>query len=75
MICLIILAYCGISLKKEMPPDSHVQQLNNCKQPDLELLALSFQTVYVCKIPPVGRGGSLAGQRTNKRLLTYLYYF
>ena len=28
------------------------------------LLALSFQTVYVCKIPPRGGGGSLAGPRT-----------
>ena len=28
---------CGyISLQKDMPPYSHVQQLNNCKQPDLE---------------------------------------
>ena len=28
----------GILLQKEMPPYSHVQQLNNCKQPDLESL-------------------------------------
>ena len=29
---------CGILLQKEMPPYIHVQQLNNCKQPDLESL-------------------------------------
>ena len=59
-----------------MPRYSHVQQLNNCKQPELELLALSFQTVYVCKIPPVRGGGggfhSLANGLIRGYLLTYL---
>ena len=60
---------CGISLQKEMPPYSHVQQLNNCKQPYLESPCpkLSSRTiVYVCKISPPPPGGvSLAGPRTN----------
>lgn len=45
----------GISPQKEMQPCSHVQQLNDCKEPDLSLLA------YVRKIPPLPGGGSLTG--------------
>ena len=52
-----------------MPPYSHVQKLNNCKQADLELLALSFQTVYVCK-----GFYSLANGLIKGYLLTYITF-
>ena len=68
----------GISLKNEMLPYSHIQLLNNCKQPDLESpCPLGFKRYMSTKFPQWGGGGgggrvSRAGQRTKKRLVTYL---
>ena len=45
---------CGILLQKEMPPYSNLTTANNLIW---NLFALSFQTVYDCKIPPPPPGG------------------
>ena len=43
---------CGILLQKEMPPYSHVQQLNNCKQPDLESPCSKLSNGVCLQNPP-----------------------
>ena len=48
---------CGISLQKEIPKYSHVQQLNNCKQPDLESLCPKLSNVKC--LQNSSRGGGL----------------
>ena len=60
---------CGILLQKEMPPYSHVQQLNNCKQPDLESLCPKLSNGIWLQNPPpppAGGRGSLVGPRAIK---------
>ena len=49
---------CGyISLQKDMPPYSHVQQLNNCKQPDLESPCPKLSNGICLQNSPGGGGG------------------
>ena len=57
---------CGyISLQKDMPPYSHVQQLNNCKQPDLESPCPKLSNGICLQNSPGGGGRVLlAGPRT-----------
>ena len=67
----------GISLKNEMLPYSHIQLLNNCKQPDLESpCPLGFKRYMSTKFPQWGGGGrggfhSLANGLIKGYLLTY----
>ena len=51
---------CGISLQY-----SHVQQLNNCKQPDLESVCPKLSNGICLQNSPLGGRVSLAGPRTN----------
>ena len=52
---------CGISLKKR-PPYSHVQQLNNCKQPDMESPCLKLSNGICLQNSHWGGGGGGRGE-------------
>ena len=64
---------CGISLQKEMSPLSHVQQLNKCKQPDLESPCPKLSNSICLQVPPREGGGrvSLAGPRTSSTCFNF----